>query len=498
MNILHISSEVAPYSKTGGLGDVAGALPRALAAIGGRGGRGGRGAQDDRVVLVSPAYQVDPAAFGLARRLRKIAVRLGGYTHEVEVLEGRLPGGGGEVQAILIDHPVFRRDGLYGEPGGADYPDNAFRFALLTRAALAVPRAFGFVPDVVHAHDWQAGPSLLYARHGETAIPGARTVFTIHNLAFQGLFPIEVAGVLDIAGPQLGTEGAEFYGQLSFLKAGLANADRITTVSPRYAREIQTEAYGAGLDGYLRTRADRLLGILNGADYDLWNPLRDRHCAAPYGPAAASGKRVCKAALQQAMGLPARPKIPLLGAVSRLTDQKGFDLVCDALEKLLVERDLQVALLGSGDPALEARVTSLTHRFPNKFAARIDYDEALAHHIYAGADLFLMPSRYEPCGLSQLYALRYGAVPIVRATGGLDDTVVDYDPRSSSGTGFKFIAPTPAAFETAVRRALTAYSGDDFAALSRRGMLQDFSWGASARSYRTLYEAVTRTGTGTR
>jgi starch synthase len=480
VNILHVSSEVLPYSKTGGLGDVASALPRAEAAI-------GRAlSPPDRVAVVTPAYRVDAARFALARRLRTVEVMLGGRAVEVGVLEGRLPGGAGEVHAWLVDHPCYRRAQLYGE-GGVDYPDNGFRFALLGKAALAVARGFGFFPDVLHGHDWQACPALYYAR-GET---GLRRVLTIHNLAFHGLFPPSLASEIDFAAEHYHPEGFEFWGQLSFLKAGIIAADRITTVSPQYAREVQTEAYGCGLDGFLRAHADRLLGILNGADYDVWNPARDLFLEEHYNDAEPAGKRACKSALQRACDLPPRPKTPLFGAVSRLTDQKGFDLVLEVLEKLLPERDLQAVVLGAGDADVEARFTSLAARFPARLAVRIGYDEALAHRIYGGSDFLLMPSRYEPCGLAQIYALRYGAIPIVRATGGLEDTVVDYDPRSQSGTGFKFGAPTAAALEAAWRRALAAFASDEnFPALVRRAMTRDFSWANSARVYRSLYESI--------
>lgn len=461
MKILHVASEVAPWSKTGGLGDVASSLPRALAAA----------VASDQVAVVAPAYRVDAARFGLARRLRRLRIPLGGYQHEVGVLEGRLPGGGGQVQAWLIDHESFHRPGLYGE-GGSDYPDNAFRFALMSRAALLVPRAFGFEPDIVHAHDWQAGPTLVYAKGGDA--PGARTVFTIHNLAFQGQFAPEVAGVVDLDGPGFSTDGYEFYGRLSYLKAGLAYADRITTVSPRYAREILTEEFGFGLDGFLLTRAGRLSGVLNGCDYDHWNPARDPYCAEPYSPDQLGGKRACKAALQRQLGLSVRPRTPLIGAVSRLSWQKGFDFAIDALEALLAEREVQVVVLGSGERELEERLNHMAARFPGSFAVYLGYDESLSHRVYAGTDVFLMPSRYEPCGLGQMYALRYGAAPVVRATGGLDDTVVDFDGPSRSGTGFKFLAPTSGALGTTLRRALAAYNDDAaWSDLMRRAMQQD-------------------------
>ncbi|MSP63140.1 MAG: glycogen synthase GlgA [Myxococcales bacterium] len=473
MNVLHVASEVAPYSKTGGLADVASALPRAIAA------------QGDRVAICTPRYRIDPARFHLARRLRSVTVPLGGATFEVGVLEGRLPGSGGAVQAFLLDHPLFDRAGLYGE-GGHDYPDNALRFGLLSRGTLAVARAFGFVPDVVHAHDWQAAPALLYARRFD--LPAARTLLTIHNLAFQGLFPRSAVNQLGLGADLFHPEGIEFWGSASFLKAGILFADRITTVSPTYAREVQTEEFGCGLDGVLRRRDGRFSGVLNGADYDLWNPERDPALPAHFSSTDLAGKRACKTALQRALGLPPRPRMPLTAAVSRITEQKGCDLLAEVLERLLPERAMQVAILGSGDPAIEERLTALQARFPSQLAVRIGHDEALAHRLYAGADLFVMPSRYEPCGLGQIYALRYGAPPIVRATGGLADTVLDHDPRSLSGTGFTFRELSASALAGAWQRALAAYTTDEkFPLLIRRAMEQDFSWSRSAESYRLLY-----------
>lgn len=478
MNVLHVSSEVAPFSKTGGLGDVAAALPRALGSLG------------ERTAVVTPRYRIDPDRFSLARRLRRIDIYLGAHRFDVVVFEGRIGGARGEVPVWFIDHPLFDRAQLYTE-NGADYPDNALRFALLSRAAREVARAFAFPVDIIHAHDWQAALALYWAEAGESPATRPKTVLTIHNLAFLGLFPKETAIDIGLSETLLDPEGIEFYGQMSFLKAGIQFADRITTVSPRYAREIQTPELGCGLDGLLRIKSSRLVGILNGADYDMWNPARDPALAEPYSIDRLDGKTSCKAALQHALGLPDRPRTPLCGAVSRLTDQKGFDLVATALEHLLDERDLQVVILGTGDRAIEERLLALMARHPAKLAVQLGYDETLAHRIYGGADLFLMPSRYEPCGLGQIYALRYGAVPIVRATGGLDDTVIDYDVRSRSGTGFKFTAFSWEALATAWRRALTAYAGDEnWPPLVKRAMSQDFSWAASARSYQALYRSL--------
>jgi len=477
MRILHVASEVAPYSKTGGLADVLGALPRALAALG------------HEVTVVTPRYRsIDPERFGLARRLRGLAAPLGADTVAVGVYEGQAASTP-RVRVYLIDHkPSFDRDGLYGDAKG-DFADNARRFALLGSAALAVCAEFGAWPDVVHGHDWQSGPAILFAkrRWGDLRLP--KTVFTLHNLAFQGLFPEKVVDELGLPRQYYSPDGFEYYGQASFLKAGLACADRLSTVSPTYAREIQTTEHGLGFDGLLRARHNVLHGILNGADYDIWNPEKDIHLPARYSAEALAGKRECKAALQRELGLPVRADVPLCGSISRLTDQKGFDLVLGALPQIL-DGDAQYVLLGSGDPALEQALRQLQVKFPKKLAVRIGYDEPLAHRIEAGCDLYVMPSKFEPCGLNQMYSLRYGTPPVVRATGGLDDTIVDFDARSRSGTGFKFEAYETGALVACWWRALAAYRSDDFAGLVRRAMAQDFGWARAAEAYTHLYKLL--------
>jgi starch synthase len=483
MKVLHIASEVAPYSKTGGLADVLAALPRAEAQLGAE------------VVVVSPKYRmVDPAKWNLARWLRKIPVWLGGETVEVGIYEGHPPGG--KVRLFLVDHPPsFDRDGLYQMPGGGDFADNARRFTLLGRAAFAIAAQMGFWPDLVHGHDWQAGPALIHAKYGDlSGRPRPRTAFTIHNLAYQGSFPEHTIEQLGFPRELWHPEGFEFYGQLSFLKAGLVLGDVLTTVSPRYAQEIQTPEQGMGLDGLLRSRADHLVGILNGVDYDVWSPDRDPHLRRPYSHEDLAGKRACKAALQHELGLPQKATTPLAGTISRFAHQKGFDLLVGVLTPLLEREDAQYVVLGSGDAGVEQALLALKERFPQKLAVRVAYDDALAHRIEAGCDFYVMPSRYEPCGLNQLYSLRYGTVPIVRATGGLDDTIVDYEPRSRSGTGFKFVPYTVEALLATWQHALRVYrtTPDDFLALARRGMSQDFSWTASAQRYLETYARALR------
>ncbi len=477
MRILHVASELAPFAKTGGLGDVLAGLAPALAAAG------------HEVIVATPRYRMGALPGGLAKRLRKFAIQLGGSNLEVELWEGSFAGQP-RAKVWLIDHPPsFDRDGIYGPPTGGDFSDNARRFALLGRAALTIADELDLWPDVVHAHDWQAGPTLLYAMHPPADRVRPRRVMTIHNLAFQGLFPSSVVGELDLPPEQFVPDGYEFWGQVGFLKAGIAVADQITTVSPHYAQEILRPEAGWGLDGMLRSRQARLTGIVNGIDGQVWNPASDPHLAHLYDRDSLGAKRKCKVALQRDVGLPLRDDLPLIGAVARITEQKGFDLVARALPRLL--RDgVQCVLLGSGEPALEQQLLLLERANPKSVRVRIGFDEQLAHRIVAGADLYLMPSRWEPCGLNQLYAQTYGTPPVVRATGGLYDTVVDFDQKSGSGTGFVFEAYSDAALEAALRRGMLAWRDTEvFGALQRRGMAQDFSWREPAERYARLYRA---------
>jgi starch synthase len=481
MNVLFIASEVSPLSKSGGLGDVAGALPRALEDAGAK------------VTVVCPRYaQVDVDRYALARRLRKITVPLGDKRVEVGLYEGRLPAS--SVAIYLVDHPPsYDRPGLYGD-GHKDFPDNAQRFALLSRAALEIGRSVVRWPDVVHAHDWQTGlVPFLIKRRALPDLPMPGTVLTIHNLAFLGLFPKMTVEELGLPWDAFTPDGYEFYDQLSLLKAGLTSADRVTTVSPRYAREIRQPEFGCGLDGLLRALGPRLVGILNGVDYDVWDPSRDPHIPQNYSASDLSGKAVCKRELQRRMGLPERPDVPLFGSISRFTEQKGFDLAA-AIADDLARLDLQYVLLGNGDEAIEGKLRALAQRYPTRFAVRIAYDNALAHQIEAGADVVVMPSRFEPCGLNQMYSLRYGTPPLVRATGGLDDTVVDWDPGTRTGTGFKFTEYTAEALLETLTRVLDCYRDQDgWTAMVRSAMAQDYSWRASARQYVQLYEQIALT-----
>ncbi|HYQ80131.1 MAG TPA: glycogen synthase GlgA [Anaeromyxobacteraceae bacterium] len=477
MDILYVASEVAPFSKSGGLGDVSQALPQALAARG------------HRLAVVTPRYgSIDPQRHRLAR----LDVQL-----EVRGERAGLWRAPGAVPVFLLEHQRWfgSRPGLYGERG-ADYPDNAQRFAFLSRAALEVPAAVGLSPRIVHLHDWQTalGAWLLrFERAGDPRLAGARCVFTIHNLAYQGMFPKEMLVEVGLPWEVFTFEAMEFHDQLNFMKAGLVYADALTTVSPNYAREILTVEGGQGLDSVLRMRRRDLVGILNGIDALQWDPSRDPHLPARYGPGDLSGKAACKTALQREMGLPARARVPLIGVIGRLAEQKGVDLLLEALPEILV-MDVQVAVLGSGRPDWEEALSRTARERPGRLGVRIGFDEGLAHRIEAGADLFLMPSRFEPCGLNQLYSLRYGTAPVVRAVGGLEDTVEDYD-GARRGTGFKFREYQARAMMTALRRALDVWrDGRAWRGLVERGMAQDFSWDRSAAGYEALYRRVIEPG----
>jgi starch synthase len=400
---------------------------------------------------------------------------------------------GAAVPTVLVRNDrYFDRPGLYGE-AGADYPDNAERFAFFCRAALewlrAEPR-----PDVLHVHEWQAALAPAFLRAAPELYPelgDVRTVLTIHNLAYQGRFPARAWPLLNLDRRYFVPDFLEFYGDVNFLKAGIVFAHAITTVSPRYAAEIETAELGEGLDGVLRTRHGQLRGIVNGIDADEWDPATDRHLPAHYTRADRSGKARCKTALQAELGLLARPDAPLLGLVSRFAKQKGLDLLAAALPSALEASTVELAVLGSGEERYERALRALVADFPGRVAVRIGFDEGLAHRIEAAADVFLMPSRFEPCGLNQLYSLRYGTVPVVHATGGLDDTVVEFDPATGAGTGFKFAPFTVDALLAALARALR--TRDDGALWDRvvtNGMAEDFSWTRAAAAYGRLYEDV--------
>jgi starch synthase len=460
-----VASEAAPFAKTGGLADVMGSLPAALARLG------------DEVAVLLPRYRNIVTA-PADRIYENLAVRVGPRRFSVGIDQIVRQG----VRYLFADcPPLYDRAGIYNE-AGVDYPDNHIRFAVLNQTAIEVARRI-FLPDVFHAHDWQAGllPVLLRENFaGDPTFFGSRCILTIHNLGYQGNFPATALADLDLPASSFHMEGLEFFGRLSFLKAGIVWADAVTTVSPTYAREIQTPEFGFGLEGLLRSRAAKLSGILNGVDYQEWNPETDRHLTANYSARDLSGKRAAKMALLDEMGLTPDADRPLLGIVSRFAHQKGMDLVAEVSADLLAE-NFAMATLGSGDAPLEAAFQALAASHPDRFAIRIGYDDPLAHRIEAGSDIFLMPSRYEPCGLNQIYSLRYGTVPVVHATGGLDDTV-------EKETGFKFTGLTAVNLADAIREALAAFADRKaWTARMRLGMAKDFSWDASAAQYQQLY-----------
>jgi starch synthase len=477
LDVLFVSSEVAPWSKTGGLGDVAASLPGALAARG------------HRVIVVTPRYGgIDPRRQGLTRLSTVLSAR--GEQCGLWVKRG----GNGTPEVYFLEHDLFYgfRKNPYGD-GTGDYPDNPARFVFLSRAALELPRALGFRPQVVHLNDWQTalGTWFLRAEHGNDPwLAGARSVFTIHNLAYQGMFPKEVMDAVGLPWSIFRFErGVEFHDKLNFMKAGLSFADALTTVSPNYAREILSVEGGYGLDTVLRDRSADLFGILNGIDDREWDPSRDPHLSVHYDRRDLRGKARVKAALQAEMGLPVKAHVPLIGLVGRLADQKGVDLVASAMPALL-RADVQFALLGSGQREYEDFFAWIARERPDRFAARIGFDEGLAHRIEAGADTFMMSSRFEPCGLNQMYSLRYGTPPVARAVGGLVDTVEDYD-GWKSGTGFLFGPLDPGALVVATRRALEVWRDvRAWRGIQERGMAMDFSWGRSAERYEALYQGL--------
>jgi starch synthase len=477
MNIVFAASEGVPFSKTGGLADVVGALPRALAALG------------HQVSVFLPRYRqtklTEPATV-----VRSVTIPFDDQYRFASVLSGGSQNG---VRFYFVEYPpYFDRDALYGTPAG-DYPDNAERFALFSRTVLEASKILG-VPHIFHCHDWQSAlvPVLLRTIYAEDpAFRDVGTVFTIHNMGYQGLFPPDTLPLLMLPWDLFTMSKMEFFGQVNFLKGALTYSDYITTVSRKYSQEIQTAEYGFGLEGVLRDRASTVTGILNGVDYDEWSPQTDKFIAAKYSSQDLSGKTKCKQDLLAAFGIPtADVKLPVIGIVSRFAAQKGFDLIAQIADRLAREEMIVVAL-GAGDKTYEDMFVRLNKQFPSKIAVKVAYDNAIAHKIEAGADMFLMPSRYEPCGLNQIYSLKYGTVPIVRATGGLDDTIEPWDARTGKGTGFKFTEYNGESLLLTIKQALTAYRDQtSWQALMRNGMNKDFSWNASAREYGKIYEKV--------
>ena len=485
MEILFVSTELAPYVKVGGLGDVVAALPKALRQLG------------HRVTILLPRFPAFEAAGLLAaRRLTPLKFTLGGKAWEVTVFDARLPT---QVELILVDAPgLFDRKGVYGE-NGEDYADNATRFAVLSRAAaeIAKQRAAAGTPfDIVHCHDWPTALVPTYLRELAKEVPqlaATKTLLTIHNLAHQGTFPKDVLPSLGLAWEDFTIAGIEFYGGLNVLKQGILTADAVTTVSTTYAREIQTPALGCKLDGVLRDRARAIVGITNGVDYAVWNPATDPTLAARFDAENPANKARCKGALQKELGLPIDAAAPLVASVGRLVPQKGSDLVAALIPKLLRATDSQVVVAGDGDASLVKKLDEAVakgHGGSAVFARAAS--EPLVHRIFAAADIVLVPSRFEPCGLVQLYAQRYGALPVARATGGLVDTVVDCDAKLETGTGFLFEDETVDALLGAVERAIAARTSTRWPALVRRVMRLDRGWERPARQYEQVYRSLAR------
>ncbi|WP_457421548.1 glycogen synthase GlgA [Roseateles sp. P5_E7] len=480
--VLQVSAELFPLLKTGGLADVAGALPAALAAAG----------AEPRLLL--PGFPAIRDA--LNHECAVAPVALPWSEGRAALLRGRLPGF--DVPVYVLDAPgLFDRPGSpYADAAGVAYADNHRRFALLGLAAARLAEGVDptWRPEIVHAHDWHAGLACAHVSASRSRRrTEARTVFTVHNLAYQGLFPADKFNELGLRPTHYAVDGLEFYGQVSFMKAGLYFADAITTVSPSYAREIQTLEQGCGLDGLLRHRSGVLHGILNGVDYDVWSPEQDDAIAARYSANDAAGKAACKAALQRECGLAVKPDAPLFGIVSRLTEQKGLPLVLEALS-YLIDAGGQLVILGSGDARLDAAFGDAAAKHPSQIARRTGMDEGLAHRIYAGSDVVLVPSRFEPCGLTQLYGLSYGALPLVHRVGGLGDTVVDTtleDLAAGTATGFVFNAFTADAYRRALRRAFALWSRPEYWARVRTSaMRQRFGWDAAVGRYLDVYRAL--------
>lgn len=477
LRVLMIASEAQPFSKTGGLADVAGALPRALARLG------------HDITVVTPRYRgIDTGVPGPT-----LPVQVGPFTFDVGTREAVLEPG---ARVVFADcPPLFARPGIYHEDN-VDYPDNALRFAVLTLAALEWAAASSTPPALVHAHDWQAGlaPVYLQSRYADhPALGGVPTMFTIHNLAYQGLFDKAWVPRLDLGWDRFTLDGFEFWDRLSLLKAGVAFSDIVTTVSPTYAKEIQQPEYGVGFDGVMSAHADRLVGILNGIDTTEWNPGADPFLPAPYSAADISGKTLAKVELLSAFRLPTDETTrarPIVGMVSRMVDQKGLDLIAAASARLMA-LDATFVVIGSGEARYQEMWRRLVAQHPDRVGLFVGFDERRAHLVEAGADIFLMPSRFEPCGLNQMYSQRYGTIPVVRAVGGLVDTVRPFDPRNGQGTGFLFSDYHPDAMLDALERALSTFRRTaTWRRLQARGMLKDFSWDRSALEYVKMYRRV--------
>jgi len=479
LNIVFIASEAAPLAKTGGLADVAGSLPHALKTM------------KHQVTVILPFYRHHLTKAGIKTKPlnREIEMWADGIQRHCPLHSAKVDG----IDFILVEEDdLYARDELYGPPGGA-YEDNLLRFLLFDRVALEAAAGLGKKIDIIHCHDWQTGmvPLLLKTQYQHHAnIAHAKTVYTIHNLAYQGNFPADWIHRLGIPSHHFHPAGFEFHDQINCMKAAVESADSITTVSPSYAEEILTPEYGCELEGFLQDHAYKLSGIVNGLNIDEWDPTTDSFIEASYGPGKAAGKKKCKEALQVHCGFEVSAKTPLLTLISRLAEQKGIDLLIANLEKW-IGRGYQIAILGSGDPGNEETLNRLAAKFPNQLYFFRGFNETLARQIYAGGDIFLMPSRFEPCGLGQLMAMRYGTVPVVRATGGLKDTVTDYAASKGKATGVHFTDATPEAFDVALEEAIALFhNAPKWSRIRANALKRDSSWDASAALYLELYEGL--------
>ncbi len=479
IRVVFLTPEMAPLAKTGGLADVTGALPRYLA----------RNPEVEVAVIMPLHREVRKKNLPLKPVFEQLTVDWPGQEKAFSVREFQADG----FRVYLIDNNrLFDRDYLYSRPEG-DYPDNGERFAFFSLAALKTLQALSLKPDIIHAHDWQSAPAFAYLRHRPAAdgfFDGTRLLFTIHNLAYQGLFPPDLLGRVGLPGHLFNPEDLEFYGQVNFLKAGLLYSDAISTVSPTYSREIQTAEFGCGLEGVLRKRSERLFGILNGIDYQDWNPETDPALPAHYSPGNLAGKSVCRLELLRHFNFSPDPVRPVVGMVSRLAGQKGFDLLVRSLDQLL-KKELYLVILGTGEIEIQNLLVEAWRKYPDRLGLKIAFDDRLARLIYAGSDFFLIPSRYEPCGLTQMYSLRYGTVPVVRSTGGLKDTVFEFNPATLEGNGFLFQEYQTGPLVEAVSRALTFYRREPFwSRLVENGLGSNFSWEKSAEDYLNLYRQM--------
>ncbi len=479
LKIVMISSECVPFAKTGGLADVVGALPQALKALG------------HEVIVIIPKYKdVDYQKHKLHPFMSPLGVWMGDTEEWCGVHTATMAG---DVPVYLIEsNKYFERDGLYHDAEFNDFGDNPRRFAFFTRAALQLCKDMGFKPDIIHAHDWQAAlaPAYLKVWHWNDAVLGqAASVLTIHNIGYQGVYGAEHYNYIGLQWGNFTAHKFEDHGRINFLKGGIHYADMVNTVSPTYADETRTPEYAHGLAPYLNDKGANYVGILNGIDYAQWNPAVDKLIPMQFNADNLGGKAICKAALQRQFLLEVAPDIPIIGVISRLVDQKGLDLLAQILEGAVQNMRVQFVILGSGDKSLEWYYGGLPARYPGKIGSYIGYNNGLAHLIEAGSDFFIMPSRYEPCGLNQIYSLKYGTLPIVRATGGLNDTVAQYNEFTGEGTGFKFWEPSANAIYYAVGWAVSTYYDrpQHIQQMMQAAMTQNFSWEASARAYEDVY-----------